>query len=90
MDPRDLISQPLSPTLRRDGADDETNEELPMGRIKRVSRVTFNADRMPAIAAFPETDSERYKACLDEQTTLGGKVGCFCDYMVALSDKSQL
>jgi hypothetical protein len=39
---------------------------------------------------LPQTDSERYKACLEEQTTLGGKAGCFIDYMVALSDKSQL
>jgi len=43
------------------------------------------------MAAFlPYTDSERYKDCLDEQTTLSGKVHCFVDYMVALSDKSQL
>ncbi|GMV94496.1 MAG: hypothetical protein AMXMBFR82_42740 [Candidatus Hydrogenedentota bacterium] len=61
-----------------------------MSRIRSISRVPFNEERIPARAYLPETDSERYKACLEEQTTLGGKVGCFVDYMVALSDKSQL
>ncbi|MCC6698633.1 MAG: hypothetical protein IT365_23620 [Candidatus Hydrogenedentes bacterium] len=54
-----------------------------MDNIKSVSR-------RPAMAFLPETDSERYKDCLDEQTTLGGKIHCFIDYMIALSDKSQL
>ncbi len=76
-------------TGRRMGAG-ETNEISLMGRIKRVSSVPFVHGSIPAPAVLPETDSERYKACLDKQTTLGGKVGCFVDYMIALSDKSQL
>jgi len=66
------------------------SEKFLMHKVRPLSRVPFDRNRIPARAALPETDSERYKACLDEQTSLGGKVGCFCDYMVALSDKSQL
>lgn len=56
--------------------------------IRPVSRVPLNTTRMPASAAafiYMDPSVEHYKDCLEEQTTLGGKLGCFLDHKLALA-----
>ena len=58
-------------------------KEDSMRRLRLVSRAPLNTTRIPASAAafkgYPDPSREHYKDCLDQQTTLGGKLNCFLD-----------
>ncbi|GMV94499.1 MAG: hypothetical protein AMXMBFR82_42770 [Candidatus Hydrogenedentota bacterium] len=57
-----------------------------MPTIKCVSRRCDGRRRIPASAVLPESPQNRYKSCLNAQTTLSGKKGCQSEYLDELSE----
>jgi hypothetical protein len=58
-----------------------------MRRLRLVSRAPRNTTRIPASAAafvYLDPSREHYKDCLEQQTTLGGKLDCFVYHKLAL------
>lgn len=47
--------------------------------MTRGPRLKFSA---PASALLPQSDHERFKLCLTEQTSLAGKKECFDEYQM--------
>ncbi|GMV94501.1 MAG: hypothetical protein AMXMBFR82_42790 [Candidatus Hydrogenedentota bacterium] len=57
-----------------------------MPAIKCVSRRSDGRRSIPASAVLPESPQNRYKSCLNEQTTLSGKKGCLNEYLDELAE----
>jgi hypothetical protein len=58
-----------------------------MPRIRRVSRIPFDAFHRPAPAFWQGNALTHYQECLSDQKTLDGKKGCYQEYQLEKSEK---
>lgn len=57
-----------------------------MSAIRGISRTPRMKQPLPRPAVLPESPQNRYKSCLNEQTTLSGKKGCLNEYLDELAE----